>query len=278
MQCLGAPLGAIRPGCGLRSRSGTALKPPVVARGQGMRPGRGGVLQTVALRATGGTSRGRPLRGKRGNSRVVEYEDEVEEEEDAPEKRSVLDSLFDTIWAKPKGNRATQKAPQGRARVPSPSTYESWEAEDVDPDEVGAAAAIEAKPKRSFNGTTFKEYLQFVFQGIDSTGTWALVSTGAAMLVFGLATVTEEKFLVMDMDMSPQNVMILGQSVNTQRLLDAEITLNLVFFWEYVLRLWSADEKVKYASSPQGAAELVSFFPIFLAFMAVEPNLVRYVR
>mmetsp|Transcript_47710 Transcript_47710/g.152941 ORF Transcript_47710/g.152941 Transcript_47710/m.152941 type:complete len:99 (+) Transcript_47710:1138-1434(+) len=98
------------------------------------------------------------------------------------------------------------------------------------------------------------------------------------MLVFGLATVTEEKFLVMDMDMSPQNVMILGQSVNTQRLLDAEITLNLVFFWEYVLRLWSADEKVKYASSPQGAAELVSFFPIFLAFMAVEPNLVRYVR
>ena len=54
--------------------------------------------------------------------------------------------------------------------MPSASRYESWEAVELDPEEEGAAGAIRdpSKPKRAWDFRTFKEYLQYLFQGVDS--------------------------------------------------------------------------------------------------------------
>lgn len=99
--------------------------------------------------------------------------------------------------------------------------------------------------------------------GLDRIFYWSLLS----LIFINIAAIIIESVPSVKADPTYHNI-----------LNKIEVYSLYIFFIEYVLRIWTADKKIKFAVSPMGLVDLIALMPLLLPLVGVDIRAIGWLR
>jgi len=168
-------------------------------------------------------------------------------------------------WARARTRTRTRTRRRGddaRARYMGSGTYDSYDSYDE----------IEDDPERTaFDGVewhaqTLAKRTKDVLRKTDSSGIWTVGTTVGVFVIAGLESLEAEAAVrgePLEMLLPPIVPLTFVPALKDGGIERAEQVLQAVFLFEYIVRAWSEEFKLKYLRSPTALIDFLSLLPTF---------------
>jgi hypothetical protein len=176
-----------------------------------------------------------------------------------PDARCGGDGRMMGWWAR---TRTRRRGDEARARYMGSGTYDSYDSYDEIEDDPERTAFDEVE----WHAQTLAKRTKDVLRKTDSSGIWTVGTTVGVFVIAGLESLEAEAAVrgePLEMLLPPIVPLTFAPALKDGGIERAEQVLQAVFLFEYIVRAWSEEFKLKYLRSPTALIDFLSLLPTF---------------
>ncbi len=158
--------------------------------------------------------------------------------------------------------RTRRRGDDARARYMGSGTYDSYDSYDEIEDDPERTAFDEVE----WHAQTLAKRTKDVLRKTDSSGIWTVGTTVGVFVIAGLESLEAEAAVrgePLEMLLPPIVPLTFIPALKDGGIERAEEVLQAVFLFEYIVRAWSEEFKLKYLRSPTALIDFLSLLPTF---------------